>query len=110
MNFTDATILTNYDNNTYRYTLINASILTDVEKISQWIFLGFLVLGIPLNVIVFFSWLIGPKSKTLCCATYFAANAAADLLCLTIPGISTYLWTIYYDLDSVAFLINKYTK
>ena len=109
MNLTDVTTLTSYDNSTH--TFINLSILTALETISFWILLGFLILGIPFNVIAFFIWSIGPKSKTLCCATYFAANAAADLLCLTIPGISTYLWiTSNYGLDSDAFFIMKYTQ
>ena len=50
--------------------------------------LGFIILGIAINLIAFCIWMFGPKSKTLCCATYFALNAVADFLCCTIPGIS----------------------
>ena len=51
---------------------------------------SFIILGIPINLIAFCIWMFGPKSKTLCCATYFAFNAVADFLCCTIPGISVY--------------------
>jgi len=109
MNLTDVTTLTIYDNSTH--TSINWSLPAYVGEISYWMFLGFLILGIPLNVITFFIWLIGPKSKTLCCATYFAANAAADLLCLTIPGINTYLWMAsIYVIPSDAYVIMKYIQ
>jgi len=113
MNLTNVTTFTSYDNNTHAFInwTINSSILTYVEKISNWIFHGFLILGIPLNVIAFIVWTFGPKSKTLCCATYFASNAAADFLCLTIPGISSYVWRVSnYDLDSHALLIMNYTR
>jgi len=58
-------------------------------------------LGIPINVIAACIWMFGRKSKTLCCATYFASNAVADFLCLAIPGIlsvnyfqNLYVWFI----------------
>jgi len=116
MNLTNVTTFTSYDNTTDRFIHNWTPSLSIVrylyfETISWWIFLGFLVLGIPLNVIAFFIWLIGPKSKTLCCATYFASNAAADFLCLTIPGISTYLWrNFYFDQDSDLNLIQRHTR
>jgi len=62
-------------------------------KIAMLVQLGFIILGIPINLVAFCLWMFGPKSKTLCCATYFALNAAADFLCCTIPGICKYtLW------------------
>jgi len=62
-------------------------------KIAMPVQLGFIILGIPFNLIAFCIWMFGPKSKTLCCATYFALNAVADFLCCTIPGICKYtLW------------------
>ena len=46
--------------------------------------------GILLNIIAFFLWTFGSKSRNLCCATYFAANSLFDLLSLSING----LWTV----------------
>jgi len=57
-------------------------------NIAMQVQLGFIILGIAINLIAFCIWMFGPKSKTLCCATYFALNAVADFLCCTIPGIS----------------------
>ena len=98
MNLTNFTTVTSYDTTAHTFMVwtFHSSIENYIEDISYWTLLGFLVLGIPLNVVAFFIWLIGPKSKTLCCATYFASNAVADFLCLAIPGISTYMWKIYY--------------
>ena len=38
--------------------------------------------GVVLNALVFCIWMFGPKSRSLCCATYFSANAIADFLLL----------------------------
>jgi len=46
--------------------------------------------GILVNSVAIFIWVFGPKSRSLCCATYFAANAVADFLTLSIAG----LWII----------------
>jgi len=43
--------------------------------------------GVVLNVLVFCIWMFGPKSRSLCCATYFTANAVADFLLLMIRPI-----------------------
>jgi len=43
--------------------------------------------GILVNSVAIFVWVFGPTSRSLCCATYFAANAVADFLTLSIPGI-----------------------
>ena len=48
--------------------------------------------GIALNVVAVCIWLLGPKSKNICCAVYFAAIAGVDLLTLSIPGILKYLY------------------
>ena len=48
--------------------------------------------GIALNVVAVCIWLLGPKSRGLCCAVYFAALAGIDLLTLSIPGILKYLY------------------
>jgi len=50
--------------------------------------------GGVLNVLVFCVWMFGPKSKSLCCATYFTANAVADFLMLTIRPIYRERWII----------------
>jgi len=94
MNLTNITTFPSYNNFTRPRKFINPLIDRDVEESLLVIFLGVLVLGILINVIAFFTWLIGPKSKSLCCATYFAANAVADFLCLTIPGLIQYLQTV----------------
>jgi len=52
-----------------------------------------LVVGILLNIIAIFVWMFGPKSKELCSATYFAANAVTDLLSFTISGLWMYINT-----------------
>ena len=44
----------------------------------------FVYAGAVLNVLAFCIWMFGPKSKYLCCATYFTANSIADFLLLTI--------------------------
>ena len=77
-----------FDNYMY-YDLYN-ELSVDARKIALPVLLGFIILGIPINLIAFCIWVFGPKSKTLCCATYFALNAVADFLCYTIPGIVLY--------------------
>ena len=73
--------------------------LTYALKIATPVLLGFIILGIPINFIAFCIWMFGPKSKTLCCATYFALNAVADILCCTIPGISLCTRLLCYTND-----------
>jgi len=77
----------NYDNDE---ELFNAL------KIATPVLLGFIILGIPINLIAFCIWMFGLKSKTLCCATYFALNAVADFLCCTIPGITLYTYWLCF--------------
>jgi len=67
-------------------------VIVNAFKIATPVLFGFILLGIPINLIAFFIWMFGPKSKTLCCATYFALNAVANFLCCMIPGISLYTW------------------
>ena len=45
----------------------------------------FVIVGLQANIIVFFVWMFGPKSKSMCCAIYFAVNSAVDFLLLTEP-------------------------
>jgi len=49
-------------------------------------------IGIALNVVAVCIWLLGPKSRGLCCAVYFAGIAGIDLLTLSIPGVLKYLY------------------
>jgi len=62
-----------------------------VETLGKYKFIGedvleptFSCAGVVLNVLVFCIWMFGPKSRSLCCATYFTANAVADFLMLII--------------------------
>ena len=43
--------------------------------------------GVVLNILVFCIWMFGPKSRSLCCATYLTANAFADFLLLLLLPI-----------------------
>jgi len=70
---------------------------------------SFLALGISLNIIVLCIWMFGPKSKSLCCATYFASNAVSDLLCSLVPGISIYTYLVF-DSSEVFMDIYMYTS
>jgi len=45
----------------------------------------FVSVGLVVNVVAFCVWVFGQKSKSLCCAIYFAANSAVDFLFLTRP-------------------------
>ena len=45
----------------------------------------FVSVGLVVNVIAFCVWVFGQKSKSMCCAIYFAANSAVDFLFLTRP-------------------------
>jgi len=58
----------------------------------------FMYAGTFLNALVFCIWMFGPKSKSLCCATYFTANAVADFLLLTIRPIIRGTWIIESDI------------
>ena len=79
----------NYDNDVHEELFNALKIATPVQ-------LGFIILGIPINLVAFCIWMFGPKSKTLCCATYFALNAVADFLCCTIPGINLYTYWLCF--------------
>ena len=64
------------------------------ELVDSLAFIGWDVLeptfscpGVVLNVLVFCIWMFGSKSRSLCCATYFTANAVADFLLLMIHPI-----------------------
>ena len=50
--------------------------------------------GLLVNVVAFLVWVFGPKSKVVCCAVYFAANAVADTLLLAVRHDR--FWTHYY--------------
>jgi len=70
------------------------SSLNDYEWLFTLKFIGedvleptFSCAGVALNVLVFCIWMFGPKSKSLCCATYFTANAVADFLLLMLHPI-----------------------
>jgi len=58
----------------------------------QVLFPVLIFVGAPANVITFCVWTFGPKSKQVCCAIYFMANAAADFLVLAVSGLWVYLW------------------
>jgi len=47
----------------------------------------FVIVGLLANILSFCVWMFGPKSKSMCCAIYFAANSAVDFLCLTQPPL-----------------------
>jgi len=63
--------------------------LKDTLKFIGWDVLEptFSCAGVVLNALVFCIWMFGPKSRSLCCATYFTANAVADFLLLMIHPI-----------------------
>jgi len=52
----------------------------------------FIGVGLIANVIAFCVWLFGPKSKSMCCAVYFAANATVDFLWMTRPLLFDNTW------------------
>jgi len=43
----------------------------------------FVIVGLLANILSFCVWMFGPKSKSMCCAIYFAANSTVDFLFLT---------------------------
>jgi len=47
----------------------------------------FVIVGLLANILSFCFWMFGPKSKSMCCAIYFAANSAVDFLLLTEPPL-----------------------
>jgi len=53
--------------------------------------------GILVNILVIFIWVFGPKSRSLSCATYFAANAVADFLTLSIVGLCYIICFIHFN-------------
>jgi len=70
--------------------------LVDTLKFIGWDVLEptFSCAGLVLNALVFCIWMFGPKSRSLCCATYFSANATADFLQLMILPITLERWII----------------
>ena len=57
-----------------------------IEFICTDVILPIVVLvGLSVNVAAFFVWMCGSKSKSMCCAIYFAANATVDFLFITHP-------------------------
>ena len=53
--------------------------------------------GILVNIVAIFIWAFGPKSRSICCATYFAANAVADFLTLTMTGLWIIICFTHYN-------------
>ena len=53
--------------------------------------------GILVNIAAILFWIFGPKSRSLCCATYFAANAVADFLTLSIVGLWTIICSVQFN-------------
>jgi len=61
---------------------------TKIAVLSYEVFLPIIVcVGLLANVFAFCVWMFGPKSKSMCCAIYFAANSAVDFLLLTEPPL-----------------------
>ena len=61
---------------------------TKFAVISYEVFLPIIVsVGLVANVFAFCVWVFGPKSTSMCCAIYFAANSAVDFLLLTEPPL-----------------------
>ena len=64
------------------------SLLPTVKFISYEVLLPiFVSVGLIANVFAFCVWVFGPKSKSMCCAIYFAANSAVDFILLTQPPL-----------------------
>jgi len=61
---------------------------------------SFLAVGVSFNITVLCVWIFGQKSKQLCCATYFASNAAFDLIFLLVSGTSLYVWRLLLNLPA----------
>jgi len=53
--------------------------------------------GILVNIVAIFIWTFGPKSRSICCATYFAANAVADFLTLSFSGLWIIICFIHFN-------------
>jgi len=68
--------------------------------------------GILVNISAIFIWVFGPKSRSLCCATYFAANAVADFLTLSIVGLYAIICVTHFNKNcyysDVSCKISKY--
>ena len=83
----------------------------EVEEISNRVIFPFLLtVGLLFNITVLCVWIFGQKSKQLCCATYFASNAAVDILCLLIPGLSMYLSELLWPSGQMFSNIFFYTR
>jgi len=93
----------NYDNHTFENYTYDTHLYEDCKNWYQeldniWtnvILPVFVSFGLVVNVVAFCGWLFGQKSKSMCCAIYFAANSAVDFLFLTEPllwGSSSYGW------------------
>jgi len=87
--------MTNTSDDYYDYTQIPDLINYQLAFIAKSVLAPtFTYAGAVLNVLAFCIWMFGPKSKSLCCATYFTANSIADLLLLTIRPIFLNNWII----------------
>jgi len=65
----------------------------EIDLISFYVILPIIVLvGLAVNIIAFCVWMCGSKSKSMCCAIYFAANSTADFLFLTEPLLWVDKW------------------
>ena len=66
---------------------------TQIRQICVYVILPiFVSVGLLVNVVALCVWVFGPKSKSMCCAIYFAANSAVDFLLLTAPLVWTQSW------------------
>jgi len=52
----------------------------------------FVGVGLVGNVVAFCVWVFGPKSKSMCCAIYFAANCAVDFLYMIHAVVWSNIW------------------
>jgi len=78
--------------------------LNEVRFISEKIITNiFVITGIVLNIVTFCIWVFGPKSKIVCCAVYFAANAFADVLLLTVRDEE--FWLDYIEKTDVTCIL-----
>ena len=79
-----------------------------LEDISNTVANIFVVVGLLFNVVAFLVWVFGPKSKVVCCAVYFAANAAVDTLYLAVRH--DWFWTNNYAYLKYSTQYSAYTQ
>ena len=52
----------------------------------------FVIVGLAVNAVAFCIWVFGSKSKSMCCAVYFAANSTVDFILLIAPLVWIDQW------------------